>query len=429
MENTLEFVDKQLTATIDNQKKEIDIYKIIKLPTQFYLNKNIDTILGKEISVDLFLGYTDDEEILPIPKGFVYFTITSLSGNTEYLKTTEYFTNGEIKTQLTNLLPIGSYLLNVEYPSNKYYESTTITIQFLVNRRTIKCILDKEYYEQYPGKILNIIARLLDTENNKPISNCIVNYFFNDYEFVTQTNDQGYAQITITMPNIDKEKCVTNLKYPLQIQIDNESYRLISETYIDIYFKKYKTSTIYTSTVSNNQIHIVGDVYGYDDDNKLVNVDYGDIDFNILNFSNAHTPTEVDVNGHFTLDIPVTQTENANVPESNPIMFSTSKTTKIDVDMPDGTTVTRNYVERHHMKFVATVTTQDQPVPYGMVTFVIMQNYNEIYRYITELNEDGEAFFFFDVSTVGEYQIQAKYHSIFEYQASESDVKTYEIED
>lgn len=429
MENTLEFVDKQLTATIDNQKKEIDIYKIIKLPTQFYLNKNIDTILGKEISIDLFLGYTDDEEILPIPKGFVYFTITSLSGNTEYLKTTEYFTNGEIKTQLTNLLPIGSYLLNVEYPSSKYYESTTITIQFLINRRTVKCILDKEYYEQYPGKILNITAQLLDTENNKPISNCIVNYFFNDYEFVTQTNNQGYAQITITMPNIDKEQCVTNLKYPLQIQIDNESYRLISETYIDIYFKKYKTSIIYTSTVSNNQIHIVGDVYGYDDDNKLVNVDYGDIDFNILNFSNAHTPTEVDVNGHFTLDIPVTQTENANVPESNPIMFSAPKLTKIDIDMPNGTTVTRNYVEKHRMKFVATVTTQDQPVPYGMVTFVIMQNYDEIYRYVTELNEYGEAFFFFDVSTVGKYQIQAKYHSIFEYQASESDVKTYEIED
>ena len=429
MENTLEFVDKQLTATIDNQKKEIDIYKIIKLPTQFYLNKNIDTILGKEINIDLFLGYIDDEEILPIPKGFVYFTITSLSGNTEYLKTTEYFTNGEIKTQLTNLLPIGSYLLNVEYPSNKYYESTTITIQFLINRRTVKCILDKEYYEQYPGKILNITARLLDTENNKPISNCIVNYFFNDYEFVTQTNNQGYAQITITMPNIDKEQCVTNLKYPLQIQIDNESYRLISETYIDIYFKKYKTSIIYTSTVSNNQIHIVGDVYGYDDDNKLVNVDYGDIDFNILNFPNAHTPTEVDVNGHFTLDVPVTQTENANVPESNSIMFSAPKLTKIDIDMPNGTTVTRNYVEKHHMKFVATVTTQDQPVPYGMVTFVIMQNYDEIYRYVTELNEDGEAFFFFDVSTVGKYQIQAKYHSIFEYQASESDVKTYEIED
>ena len=98
--------------------------------------------------------------------------------------------------------------MNVEYPSNKYYESTTITIQFLINRRTVKCILDKEYYEQYPGKILNITARLLDTENNKPISNCIVNYFFNDYEFVTQTKNQGYAQITITMPNIDKEQLI-----------------------------------------------------------------------------------------------------------------------------------------------------------------------------------------------------------------------------
>ena len=97
--------------------------------------------------------------------------------------------------------------------------------------------------------------------------------------------------------------------------------------------------------------------------------------------------------------------------------------------MPDGTTLTRNYVEKHHMKFVANVTSQDKPVLYGMVTFIIMQNYDEIYRYITELDKNGEAFFFFDVSTVGEYQVQAKYHSIFEYKASESDIQTYKIED
>ena len=374
----------------------------------------------------MFLGYIDDEEIIPIPQGFVYFTITSLSGQTEYLKTTEHFVNGKIKTQLTNLLPTGSYLLNVEYPSSKYYEGTTITLQFLVNRRTIKCVFDKEYYEQYPNETFSITTRLLDTENNKPIGNCLVNYSFNDYEYVTQSNDQGYAQMTIKMPDINKEQCITN-KYPLQIQIENESYRLTSETYINIYFKKYKTSTIYTSTISNNQIHIIGDVYGYDDNNKLVNVDYGNIDFNILNF-NDHTPTEVDINGHFVLDINFDQSEDANVSESVQ-NFSSPKATKIAVDMPDGTTVTRNYVEKHHMKFVATVTSQDKPVICGMVTFIIMQNYNEIYRHITELNKDGEAFFFFDVSTIGNYQIKAKYHSIFEYQTSESDVQTYEIED
>ena len=427
MENTLEFVDKQLTATIDNQTKEIEVYKIVKTSTQFYLNKNIDTVLNKAINVDMFLGYLDEEDIAPISQGFVSFTITNLSGQTEYLKTIEYFTNGEIKTQLSNLLPIGSYLLNVEYLGNKYYDGTTITLQFLVNKRSIKCVLDKEYYEQYPSQVFDINIQLLDTENNKPINNCIVNYFFNDYEYVTQTNDNGYAQLTITMPKIGKEQCVTNLKYPLRIQIENDSYRLISETYINVYFKKYKTSVTYTSTVSNNKIHIIGDVYAYDDNNKITNVDYGTVDFNIENF-NEHTLSEVDVNGHFVFDIPVTQTENANVSPSKPF-FSTPKITKIDVDMPNGTTLTRNYVDKHHMKFVATVTTQNKVVPYGMVTFVIMQNYNEIYRYITELDENGEAFFYFDVSTVGEYQVQAKYHKIFEFQASESDVKTYKIED
>ena len=427
MENTLEFVDKQLTATIDNQTKEIDIYKIIKMPTQFYLNNNIDTVLNKAISVDLFLGYIDDDEIKAIKQGFVSLTITSLSRQTEYLKTIEHFSNGEIKTQLTNLLPIGSYLLNIEYLGNKYYENTAITLQFLVNKRLVKCVLDKEYYEQYPNEIFNINVRLLDTENDKPINSCIVNYFFNDYEYVTQTDNNGYAQLTIKMPNIDKTQCVTNLKYPLRIEIEDKSYKLISEAYIDVYFKKYKTNVIYASTVNNNQIHIIGDVYGYDDNDKLANVDYGTIDFNISNF-NEHTLSEVDVNGHFSLDIPITQTENVNISPSN-LMFSSPKITEINIDMPNGTTLTRNYVEKHNMKFIATVTSQNNVVPYGMVTFVIMQNYNEIYRYITELNEDGEAFFYFDVSTVGEYQVQAKYHKIFEFQASESDVKTYTIED
>ena len=429
MKNELKYIDNQIVATIDKQKEYIDVYEIIKTPTQFYINKNIDTILNQAIDVDIFLGYTSsDNKIEGIKKGFVYVSVTNLSGKTEYLKTTIYFTNGEIKEKLVNSLPLGIYILNIEYPGNKYFEFSSTTLQFSINKKHARCEFDKEYYEQYPNQTLEIGARLLDDNNGKAIEKCTINYSFNGYEYITQTDKNGFANLIITMPQIAENECTGNLKYPLKIHINNETYKLISKSTINITLKKYETSVVYTSTIEDNKIKITGNVYAYDDNDKMINVDYGNIDFTILNFNETENYI-VDKNGYFVFDKNIVQTENANVTPQSPMMFSTNKKTNINLDLPNGTVVKRDYVQKNNIKFVATVTNQGKNVPYGMVTFIITQNYNEIYRYITELNNYGEAFFYFDVSTIGEYEVKAEYHGIFEYQKSESDIKTYKIED
>lgn len=429
MENQLKYVDNNVAATIDNETQHINVYEIIKFRTYFTLNNNINTILEKPIDINLFLKYINgNNESELIPKGYVDIIITDISNKNILLKTTSNFNNGKIETQIKNNLPIGTYILTIKYPGNKYYEEKTISFQFLISHKTAKCIFEKDFYEEYPNKIFNINMRLLDVYTNKKISNCTINYSFNNFDYITKTDENGFANLIINTPDIDPSKCTNNFKYPLKVYIDDSSYRLSSETSIDVYIKKYKTSIIYTSSIDNDTIKIIGDIYGYDDDEKIVNVEYGTVDFDILNI-NKQISTDVDTNGHFNLDIPIDLTENANIEPQELENYSVPQTTKIEVDLPNGTTMTRNYVKKNRIKIVANVTSKDKPVPYGMVSFIISQENKEIYRYVSELDMEGTCVFHFDVSTIGSYQIRAEYHSIFEYQSSISETKKYTIED
>ena len=64
-----------------------------------------------------------------------------------------------------------------------------------------------------------------------------------------------------------------------------------------------------------------------------------------------------------------------------------------------------------------------------MVTFVIKNDGKEVYRYVTELDETGEAFFAFDISKDGDYTIQAFYHPMFNFLGSESQIINYKVND
>ena len=137
---------------------------------------------------------------------------------------------------------------------------------------------------------------------------------------------------------------------------------------------------------------------------------------------------ELNDDGHFVFETEITQTENANVPVSESILYSPTLDTITEIKIVgDISQISRDYIEQHKISFIATTTTGNTPVAYGMMTFIIMQDYKEIYRYVTEMNINGEANFNFDVSTIGEYQIKAIYHGMFEYQPSESNIKEYEV--
>ena len=64
-----------------------------------------------------------------------------------------------------------------------------------------------------------------------------------------------------------------------------------------------------------------------------------------------------------------------------------------------------------------------------MVTFIIHQEDREVYRYVTEVNENGEANISFDISLIGDFTIQAFYHPMFNLLGSESQIVEYTVKD
>lgn len=512
-----EYVGDELTATIDNETQSIRVYKIIKAPTHFILYNDLDTTLNTPININLFLGYAeeseieteeydispinkeDKEKINPIEKGIVNLKITSISGQTIYKEETIAFTNGHINTKINNNLNIGTYLLQVDYLGNKYYEPTSLTIQFNINRREIKCIFTEDFIQAYPNENVNINMTLVDSLSGKKIENCLLNYYFNGIKYLTQTDQNGYTSLNITMPNVNPSICPKNIiqeiynddvvptidenvfyfdddgnikyvnkntqftadgteqnnanvniviveyndeedeeekeveynlipKYTLEIEADSTIYQLEPNTHIDIFIKKYKTDIQYTITNDDCLVYIEGDVIAYNENDEMTNVQYGLMSYDIAGIEpHPQESIEVDNVGHFSFEKEIIQSGNANESPQT-YLYSPSQATQTTIKIAgDSTKITRNYAERHNIGFIAQTTSNNNSIPYGMMTFIISQDGNEIYRYVTEMNINGEASFYFDVSTVGKYQIKAIYHGVFEYGNSESNMMQYEI--
>ena len=518
-----EKAEGKLQASIDNQKKPLTVYKIIKEQTEFFINKNIYATLYTPIQISLLLThfYENEEEEIEeeieeidtelVEQGVCYLTIKDLSTNNVIDKKVVNFYDGLIETEMTSDLYLGEYYLEAYYPGNKYYESSSITMQFSVTKREVKCILDDNDNFGYPNKQKNINVTVVDILNNKKISNCTINYSFNGIEYITQTNDNGRASLIFTIPSVDKNKCSliqnesnelniienndANIdfflndeyvtyntetgeretndidesiytensvdpeynatiieyneeeneaedkentydrpEYELVINIDDGIYILNEELIIKIYSKIYDTEISFFTKLqdNNNTLHIEGDVIAFDEQKNTYNVDYGTIDFNITKMDpHPYCTLDVDENGHFSFDITLTDSPIGDkLPEEDDdlLMYSSKKETDITLTNLGESHVTRNYAEKHRVRFEAIVTYNDEIIPYGMVSFILMKNYKEIYRYVTEVNNNGEAFFSFDISTIGEYQVMAKYHKIFEYQESESNILKYTVE-
>ena len=489
-------VDGKLTVTIDNETIPIEVEEIIKKQTQFVEKNTLDNVLYNPIIVKLSLiSYNagkqyeaindqiiNAEEYVEdfittndyVERGIITFTIKD-NNNKIYDKKTIFFDDGEnIQITLTNELPIGEYILIAEYEGNQYYAPTNLQTHFNISKRKIKCIFEEDILSAYPDETFTSNIQLKDVLNDKVIGNCAVYYNFNGNDYITQTNGQGVATITLTMPSIDPSKCSQhfdsintdidtsmgeyywdddgNLQpieeneviisnevteeqstdriymYPVNVFIDNNIYTL-DEAVQYIMIKKYDTNILLTNnSYLNEQWHIEG--YVFDSENK--DALYGDIEFSIIDVNYTHQSLiPVNKDGTFAFDINTSNVINIVSdynPSSTPLICSPPQNVFITLnDIP--AQITRNYVKKHGINCVAYVETlaDNKPVIYGMVTFIISKDEKEIYRYVTELNDVGEAYFIFDVSTIGEYNVQAFYHSIFEYKDNKSDIKTYEI--
>ena len=422
----LNAIDNELTATIDNEIKRLTVYEISKFETKFYHKSNLDTAFNIPIDLKLLLTYKDEEEY-NVEKGFVKVRITNLSQKIEYYNEIIKFTNGIIQTQIPNQLSMGKYLMHIEYTGTLYYESAQLTLQFNIHKRKAKCVFDTEEPKGYPNDDIEVGVTVLDDYNGKKISNCLIRYFFNNNEYTAYTNDKGFATLKFCMPSVDANNC--QMKYPLKVLLDNTSYQLTKQTYINVMLQQYNTSIIYEAQVNKNNVQINGSVMGYENNNDLINVEYGTIDISVGELTSLHIPpVMVNENGFFSTSFTINTSYNGNVVETEPFeCYSKPKQTNINVEILDQLPVTRDYIKRHNINFKAQVTYENKVIKDGMIIFIISQENEEVYRYVTQLDSNGEAFFHFDVSTPGVYQIQAQYRGIFEYQNSYSTKKTYEI--
>lgn len=219
--------------------------------------------------------------------------------------------------------------------------------------------------------------------------------------------------------------------YDLIINIDNNVYDM-EEQIVYLAIKKFNTQVIayYTKDDDTKTIFIDGDVINYDN-YMTSNVEYGIIELYISDID-YRRKVYIDEYGHFSFTIAYSEITTPVQSDIEPYtqFCSPDHPTQITIQNPQ-TEFYRNYETHNSADFLALVTDQftNKPISESMVTFVITQGQKEIYRYVTEVNENGEAYISFDISLVGTFSIQAFYHSMFNLLASESQIVEYTVKD
>lgn len=239
----------QVSVTIDNETQSLPIKKINKLSTYIGLNQSLNTALENNIEVDAFIYYikkaeepdienseintevtqerdylysTEDSDIKFLTgvdsndlkiniDGIV--TITIYNGEEIYYIKDVRFKQGHIIDSIANTLPLGTYTMVIQYNGNKYFEESSLTIEFNVEKRLAICELEKERYYGNLLETINISGVLKDSERETPINNCLFYYDFNGETKSVTSNINGEFLFNITIPEPDISHC--NLSYEL----------------------------------------------------------------------------------------------------------------------------------------------------------------------------------------------------------------------
>lgn len=281
------------------------------------------------------------------------------------------------------------------------------------------------YYFDYNGHI-----RTLSLSDNNDRTEFTIDGAAAEIEYQNEDIDLNYENIEVFF-----EDYQLTPTFPLTISIDSNTYKLTTISNIDILNKRYNTVVTHVLTINDTIARIDGRVIA-NDGNNYYPVEYGKISFGVDEYgAEPYGQTLVDEGGYFDFEVDLSHAENANVSNDLPItsfhkMYDTNIELVIlneSLSTDNRTRLSRSYLNRHRMRFMATVTNEETDVQYGMVTFIITEGVDEVYRYVTEVDKNGDAFFNFDVSKVGEFKIKASYHGIFEFNSSQSEIKDYII--
>ena len=381
----------QVSVTIDNETQSLPIKKINKLSTYIGLNQSLNTALENNIEVDAFIYYIKKSEEPDIEnseintevtqeRDYLYstedndikfltgvdsndlkinidgiVTITIYNGEEIYYIKDVRFKQGHIIDSIANTLPLGTYTMVIQYNGNKYFEESSLTIEFNVEKRLAICELEKERYYGDLLETINISGILKDSERETPINNCLFYYDFNGETKSVTSNINGEFLFNITIPEPDISHC--NLSYELINDSEFEPGELYEEDAEEEFIdedgniRRYSdiedSDTLYDS--EDNITITPEDIPEYPDDIEIEE-DYPNASYIINLYTDNesyyfnNTEIEIIVNKastHITLDStnPNTQTNILEIAGSGFSTYNNAdndiKYGKINIELPD----------------------------------------------------------------------------------------------
>ena len=381
----------QVSVTIDNETQSLPIKKINKLSTYIGLNQSLNTALENNIEVDAFIYYIKKSEEPDIEnseintevtqeRDYLYstedndikfltgvdsndlkinidgiVTITIYNGEEIYYIKDVRFKQGHIIDSIANTLPLGTYTMVIQYNGNKYFEESSLTIEFNVEKRLAICELEKERYYGDLLETINISGILKDSERETPINNCLFYYDFNGETKSVTSNINGEFLFNITIPEPDISHC--NLSYELIDDSEFEPGELYEEDAEEEFIdedgniRRYSdiedSDTLYDS--EDNITITPEDIPEYSDDIEIEE-DYPNASYIINLYTDNesyyfnNTEIEIIVNKaptHITLDStnPNTQTNILEIAGSGFSTYNNAdndiKYGKINIELPD----------------------------------------------------------------------------------------------
>lgn len=311
---TFEDSGEKVSVTIDNESIELPISKINRLPTYIELNQSLNTALENNIELNASIFYTEehtdnieDEEIntevteeededsntaylVPVDYKSSQLsidgsaTVTIYNNDSIYYIKDIHFKEGNIIDSIKNTLPLGSYLMIIEYAGNKYFQPSRLEVNFNVEKRLSKCTLEQEKYYGDFKETLHISGTLTDNERGTPVNDCVLNYDFNGETNTISTNHNGEFSFNITIPEPDIEHCVAYYDGIEEPNLPGELYQDTPEEEVlqgdeeDIHYEKDEDGNIIIVKYSDNEVSDDNDEVHSDSNSSTIEYYEEDID-------------------------------------------------------------------------------------------------------------------------------------------------------
>lgn len=389
---TFQDTDEKVFVTIDNETQDFEIKKIKKLPTYIDLDQSLNTALENNIelrasiyyieekeeteTIEYIMENTDRNDVNPKINIDGTVTVTIYNDDDIYYSQNKKFVKGNIVDSIPNRLPLGSYRMVIEYAGNKYFEASTLDIQFEIEKRLAICRFKKErYYGDYTETV-NIEGVIKDSEKNIPITSSL-KYDFDGETYTIETDSNGNFIMPITIPHPDVSHCQSFREDIIEETIF-EPGDLYEEQYEEEFIDEDGNIRLYSS------IEEINTLYDSDSDTASpINIEEEDDESNIISITDGSEQTieniEEDIiteegtsENYFNMSYIVniyTDNDSYYLGTTQIEIIANKAHTSVTIDSTNADTISN--ILTIHGSVIATYNNTDNDVRYGTVNILL----------------------------------------------------------